>query len=101
MKKSRKGDEGTKTKEAPNLANRKAIKSKQRRGRAPSSRTSPISDLDDEPGIPDIGLPMSETMGYLWSNLEDHVPEESVKEEKPLESKAVAPIRQRTKLPEG
>jgi hypothetical protein len=107
VKKSRKRDRGASTKEARSgLSESTAVppktsKSKKRRGHSPSLPISTASDLDDELGIPDIGLPMSETMGYLWSNLEDHAPEESVKEEKPLNWKAVAPVRERTKLPEG
>jgi hypothetical protein len=108
VKKGRKRAKGTSTKELPNLANdtavtAKRIKSKQKRGRCPTSSTSTPPDSHDEcagSGIPDISLPMKDTWENLYANLKD-VPKESVKEETPLDSKAVAPVRKPTRLPKG
>jgi hypothetical protein len=72
------------------------------RSRSPSSSISTISHPDGLSGsdIPDIGLPMKDTWENLYANLKD-VPEVHVKEEKPLDSKAVEPVKKRqpTKLP--
>jgi hypothetical protein len=43
---------------------------------------------------------MKDTWENLYANLGD-VPEKGVEEEKPLEPKAVAPVRKPTKLPQG
>jgi hypothetical protein len=109
VKKSRKRVKGTSIKELPNLTDNttapsKRLKPKQKRGRSrsPSSSISTISHPDDYAGseIPDIGLPMKDTWENLYANLKD-VPEVHVKEEKPLDSKAVEPVKKRqpTKLP--
>jgi hypothetical protein len=109
VKNPRKRVKGTSIKELPNLTNNtkapsKRLKPKKKMGRSrsPSSSISTISHPDGLSGsdIPDIGLPMKDTWENLYANLKD-VPEVHVKEEKPLDSKAVEPVKKRqpTKLP--
>jgi hypothetical protein len=109
VKKSRKRVKGTSIKELPNLTNNttapsKRLKPKKKMGRSrsPSPNISTISHPDDLSGsdIPDIGLPMKDTWENLYANLKD-VPEVHVKDEKPLDPKAVEPVKKRqpTKLP--
>jgi hypothetical protein len=109
VKKTRKREKKASTKELPNLTNnatapskRSKPKKKMGRSRSPSSSISTRSGSDDAAGsdIPDIGLPMKDTWENLYANLQD-VPEVHVKEEKPSNMKAAAPVRKPTKLPKG